>query len=92
MSSSTVESPLALYSAKTRVGILSYGFICSFTFWQNTKPEVTPQCLKTCLPHERTDYRVSSNKRPGGILFFLQKAMTRLVLNHNNHLTMKINK
>ena len=26
------------------------------TFWQNTKPEVTPQCIKTYmyLPHEGT--------------------------------------
>ena len=25
---------------------------CQPTFWQNTKPEVTPQCFKTRLPHE----------------------------------------
>ena len=42
------------------------------TFWQNTKPEVTPSVLKHAYLIMKPTSKLSLCNRPGGIVVFLQ--------------------
>ena len=51
-------------------------------FFQNSKPGVTPQRFKTCLPYEGPTWNFRSYDCPGGIEVFLQNNtdMLRFIL------------
>ena len=55
-----------------------------------TKSEVAQQCSRNVYFYKETTIEVSSYKRPDGIFLSGKITLTCLVLNCNNHLTMKL--